>query len=189
MARSVSEVHPVGMEAADPVRPVRIGAPADGAVTYLVDLPPEALPPVLLRDIAAAWEAAREAAVAAQWSTTRLFRFRRSDGTCTDLALADADACCWAGAVDGTVGMHTSYGLSLCLRLLALVDLLAHARWAAHLFSVRRDGARIDPSVLHAAATVPLTRDARFDESGFRAEVQQRLPGAAEGRLLPGGSV
>ena len=32
---------------------------------------------------------------------------------------ADADACCWAGAVDGTVGIHTSYGLSLCAETVA----------------------------------------------------------------------
>ena len=79
--------------------------------------------------------------------------------------------------MDGTVGMGSSYGLSLCLRLLALVDLLATARWASHLFSLRRDGAEIEPSLLHAAATLPLTRDARFDEIGFRANVAQaRLP-------------
>jgi hypothetical protein len=180
-------VHPGAMESADSARPVHVGALADGALTYLVDVPPEALPPVLLRDLAAAWEAAREAAIAARWSTIRRFRFRCGDGTCTDLALADADACCWAGAVDGTVGMHTRYGLSLCLRLLALVDLLTHASWAVHLFSLRHGGAQIDPCVLHAAATVPLTREARFDESGFRARMQQRFPAAPATHLTPGG--
>jgi hypothetical protein len=159
-------------------RAVRVGSAPDGTVTYLVDLPPEALPPVRQRDLAAAWEAARARAIAAGhdgggagWEAARLFRFRRADGTHTDLALADEDACCWAGAVDGTVGMHTSYGLSLCLRLLALVDLLAHARWAAGLFCLRPEGADIHPIVLHAAAHSPLTPDARFDESRFRAQV------------------
>jgi hypothetical protein len=146
-------------------------------MTYLVDVPPEALPPVRLRDLVAAWDAARAAATAASWGTARFFRFRRGDGTCTDLALADPDACCWAGAVDGTVGMNTSYGLSLCLRLLALVDLLARARWATALFAIRRDGAELDPSLLRTAATAPLTREARFDETGFRARVQpEALP-------------
>ena len=162
-------------------RAVRVQARADGALTYLVDLPPEALPAVRRRDLAAAWDAARAAAAAADWGTPRFFRFRRSDGTSTDLALADPDACCWAGAVDGTVGMGDSYGLSLCLRLLALVDLLASARWAMRLFSLRRDGADIEPAVLAAAATLPLTPDARFDEADFRAIVAQvgaraRLP-------------
>jgi hypothetical protein len=158
-------------------RAVRVQTSTDGAMTYLIDLPPEALPAVRRRDLAAAWDAARAAATAANWGSPRFFRFRRADGTSTDLALADPDACCWAGAVDGTVGMGTSYGLSLCLRLLALVDLLATARWASHLFSLRRDGAEIEPSLLHAAATLPLTREARFDEIDFRANVTQaRLP-------------
>ena len=165
-------------------RAVRVGAAADGTLTYLVDLAPEALPPVRQRDLEAAWDAARANAIAAGvdgfgagasgWSVARLFRFRRADGSHTDLALADQDACCWAGAVDGTVGMHTSYGLSLCLRLLALVDLLARARWAVGLFSLRPDGAEIHPTVLRAAAVSPLTPDARFDESGFRAQVSGR---------------
>lgn len=167
------------MERSDQTRAVQVGAAADGTLTYLVDVPPEALPPVRQRDLSAAWDAARSAAIAAghgaaSWGVARLFRFRRADGSCTDLALADRDACCWAGAVDGTVGMNTSYGLSLCLRLLALVDLLANASWAASLFSLRRDGAEISPSVLRTAATVPLTRDARFDELGFRAQVTSR---------------
>ena len=56
------------------------------------------------------------------------------------------DARCWAGAVDRTVGLGTSYGLALCLRLLALVDLLARARWAIPLFRLERDGADLHPS-------------------------------------------
>ena len=158
---------------------VRVGAAPDGTLTYLVDLEPEALPPVSLRDLAAAWEAARDRAIAAEaradggWGAARVFRFRRADGSCTDLALADRDACCWAVAVDGTVGMNTSYGLSLCLRLLALVDLLAHARWAAGLFTLKRDGAEIDPALLRAAALVPLTREARLDERGVRSHVSR----------------
>src|SRR5690242_6654662 len=101
--------------------PVRVGAAPDGSVTYLVDLAPEALPPVGRRDLEAAWDAARTAAIAGRWGAVRGFRFRRHDGSHTLLALTDSDAGCWAEAVDRTVGMHTAYGLSLCLRLLALV--------------------------------------------------------------------
>ena len=144
-------------------------------MTYLVNSPPESLPPVRLRDIAAAWEAARAAARATAWGRARLFRFCRADGSLTDLALADADACCWAGAVDQTAGMHTSYGLSLCLRLLALVDLLARERWAVPLVKVTRSGAELDPALLRAAAIAPLNREARFDETPFRALVAPRL--------------
>jgi hypothetical protein len=160
---------------ADPHARIRVAAADDGTVTYLVDSPPETLPPVRLRDVAAAWEAARAAAVDAAWGCARLFRFRREDGSLTDLVLADPDACCWARAVDLTVGMHTQYGLSLCLRLLALVDLLARARWTAPLFTFTRAGAELDSSLLRAAATAPLNREAGFDETPFRALLTARL--------------
>lgn len=148
--------------------PIKVGRTRDGAVAYVVDVPPEALPPVLVRDLAAAWDAARDAAADSAWGTARLFRFRRPDGSVTDLVLSDEDARCWAGAVDGTVGMKTSYGLSLCLRLLALVDLMARASWMRSLFRIGRAGTALHPALLAAAATAPLTPDARFDETGFR---------------------
>ena len=132
--------------------PIKVGRTRDGMVAYLVDLPPEALPPVLGRDLAAAWEAARDAAADAAWGTARLFRFRRPDGSVT-------------------VGMQTSYCLSLCLRLLALVDLLARASWTAELFRIGRTGTAFHPALLSAAATAQLTSDARFDETGFRARL------------------
>jgi hypothetical protein len=159
-------------------RRIQVGAAADGTLTYLVDLPPEATPPVRLRDLDSVWDAARRAATRADWGATRLFRFRNADGSFTDLALADRDACCWANAVDGSIGMQTSYGLSLCLRLLALVDLLAQARWADGLFTLRRDGAEIHPALLRAAATADLTREARFDHEDIRAQISRE-------RLLP----
>ncbi len=153
--------------------PVRVGTAPDGTLTYLVDLPPEALPPVLRRDLAAAWEAARMAALGAAQgaarSVARLFRFRRDDGSSLTLRLADRDALCWAGAVERVAGMGTSYGLSLCLRLLALVDLLAHARWASGLFSLHHGQAELSAALLGAAATAPLTAEARFDEQRLRA--------------------
>jgi hypothetical protein len=164
--------------------PIHVGYARDGTMTYLVDVPPEALPPVLGRDLAAAWDAARDAASDAAWGAVRLFRFRRPDGSVTDLALSDEDARCWAGAVDVTVGMQTSYGLSLCLRLLALVDLLAHAPWTAALFQIGRTGTALHPALLSAAATAELTPEARFDETGFRARLA-RLPGPAPSTGAP----
>jgi hypothetical protein len=171
---------------------VRIGAGPDGSMTYLVALPPEDLPPVHRRDIERAWYAARDAALTERWGVARFFRFQRPDGSFGDLALADRDACCWADAVDGTVGLRNSYGLSVCLRLLALIDLLARVRWADSLCLLQRDGAELHPSLLRAAASTPLTAEARFDETGFRSRlarqtfgfalegpVAQRLTGAA----------
>jgi hypothetical protein len=153
---------------------VQVRTGADGTLTYLVDVPPGALPPVRQRDLDAAWDAARSAAGRDAWGSARLFRFRRADGSSTDLALADPDACCWARAVDGSVGMQTSYGLSLCLRLLALVDLLARARWTDALFTLRRDGAELHPALLQAAATTALTDEARFDADEVRDRVARQ---------------
>ena len=99
------------------------------------------------------------------------------DGSHTDLALADRDARCWVGAVDRTVGITSASGLSLCLRLLALIDLLARAPWARSLFHLARDGAEFHPALLRAAASAPLTRDARFDEAGFRVRLARFISG------------
>jgi len=174
------------MEPSELSATVRVGVGPDGSATYLVDIPPEALPPVHRRDLERAWYAARGAALAHRWGVIRGFRFRRPDGSHTDLALADADARCWAGAVDATVGMGNSYGLSLCLRLLALVDLLARARWADPLYRLERDGAELHPTLLRAAAVAPLTPEARFDEPSFRGKLPPfALTIAAEGQDAP----
>jgi hypothetical protein len=170
------------MEAPEQPPSVRVGQSADGTLTYVVSQSPETLPAVRGRDLEAAWDAARQAALAAQWGVPRAFRFSRADGGVTDLALADGDACCWASAIDRLAGMGTSYGLSVFLRLLALVDLLARASWAASLVHLARDGADLHPLLLRAAASVQLTVDARFDAEAFRARLG---PLAADFALKP----
>lgn len=150
---------------------ITVGTAPDGTLTYLIALPPEALPPVRGRDIAAAWDAARAAALGRIAGAARGFWFRRRDGTCSHLALADTDARCWADAVDRSVGIGTRYGLSLCLRLLALVELLMRASWAGRWVALAPDGAELHPALVSAAATLPLSSDARFDEAGFRARL------------------
>ena len=163
--------------------PIRVGAGPDGSLTYLVTLPPEDLPPVASRDLERAWYAARRAALAEQWGTVRMFRFLRPEGGHSDLVLADRDASCWAGALDATFGIGTSQGLSLCLRLLALIDLLARSPWALPLIRLAPDGAEPDPALLRAAATEPLNHEARFDQAGFRTRLSRytanRLTGAS----------
>lgn len=164
---------------ASPSARIRVDQGLNGALTYQVGIAPQALPPVALRDLAAAWESARAAARAEAWGCPRLFRFRSDDreagGGVTELALADPDACCWAAAVDDLVGMHTPHGLALSLRLLALVDLLARARWAAPLLRFTATGAELDPALLRAAAQTPLNAQARFDETDFRRLLAGRL--------------
>jgi hypothetical protein len=81
--------------------------------------------------------------------------------------------------VEAIVGLRNSYGLSVCFRLLALVELLARVRWADSLCLVQRDGAELHPSLLRAAASTPLTAEARFDESGFRSRLARFAFGIA----------
>ena len=150
---------------------VRIGAAADGTLTYLVEQAPSELPAVRARDLLAAWDMAREAANRAAWSVRRGFRFRRQDGGWTDLALHDQDAMCWAGAVDRTLGMETLYGVSVCLRLLALIEFLGRAPWTRGLIAFSPE-AELHPALVRLAAEARLTDDATFDEHGFRKTLQ-----------------
>jgi hypothetical protein len=148
---------------------VQVAADPDGAVVYRVATPPEGLPAVRSRDLAAAWDAAREAARSADWGSATRFRFDRIDGTSTELALADRDARCWATAVGRVAALRTPYGVSLCLRLLALVDLLARARWAAGLLAFEAGLIRLHPALLRLASASPLSPEGLFDESSFRS--------------------
>ncbi len=152
---------------------IEVGEAADGTLTYLVAQAPEALPPVRARDLELAWERARAAALAARFGAARRFRFRRPDGDVTDLALTDPDARCWAHAVDADDGIATVAGLSLCLRLLALVELLTRAAWAKPLVRIHPDGAEIHATLWRLAASAPLTREARFDETSLQRELAQ----------------
>jgi hypothetical protein len=165
-----------GMEPVRTAMRVEVGHAPDGTVMHLVPCPPELLPPVRGRDLELAWEAARQAALSARFGAPRVFRFRRADGSTADLALADRDARCWADAADRVAGMDSAYGLSLCLRLLALVDLLAGACWASRALRFARDGADLHPSLLRAAAIMPLTAEARFEEASFRAHLPAFIP-------------
>jgi hypothetical protein len=133
------------------------------------------------RDLHAAWDSARGAAIAQQWGRPLMLRFRRPDAEETELALADADACCWAAAVDATVGLASPYGLSVCLRLLALVELLPREPWALPLVALNRDGASVHPSLLRAASVAPLTPHATFDAGTLREALRQEaaLPAPA----------
>jgi hypothetical protein len=147
---------------------IEVAHAANGTLTYLIHDTPQALPPVRRQDLVAAWDDARSAALRRESAPRRAFRFARPDGDTTDLALSDPDASVWAGAVDRTLGVGNPYGLSVCLRLLALVDLLS-APWARGLFALRRGGADLDPGLWRLAAEAKLTEEGRFDAMAFRA--------------------
>ena len=163
---------------------IEIAAAANGTLTYLIHDSPAALPPVLRRDLLGAWEAARSAALAAGApGKPRAFRFARPDGGTTDLSLSDPDARCWASAVDRRVNMASAYGLSVCLRLLALIDLLAASPWTRAHFTLHRGGADLHPALLRLAAEAKLTDEAGFDEAAFRARLS---PAITQSGLTPG---
>jgi hypothetical protein len=138
---------------------------AAGEVLHLVSAPPSSLPTVTKRDLEQAWEAAR----ASETAPPRFFRFASAGGKSVELLLQDRDAAAWAAAVERSAGLSTPYGISVCLRLLALVALMAEAEWARRWFALRRDGAEIRPELWHAAALVTLNDNGGFDETDLRA--------------------
>ena len=169
---------------------IRVERAPDGALTYAVPVPPERLPAVPPRHLLAAWELARAAAARRQWGSPRRLVFPRPGGAPTELAIADRDAGAWAEAIDREVGLDTVAGLSLCLRLLALVEVLGRVRWLAGLFAVTPAGIDLHPALLSAAAAMPLDGAARFDESGLHRLLSRPLPqGGVRNRPLPGPSL
>ncbi len=161
-------------------RVITVGETRAGCLTYRVGLGVEQLPPVAGRELQNAWDAARAAAHGDAWGVARLFRFERLGAgddkvEPVDLVLADPDACAWAGAIDAREGLGNPRGLSLCLRLLALVELIGRAAWAHALCRIRPDGAELHPALLDAAGRLPLTREGRLDETIMRNSVGRRL--------------
>ncbi len=161
---------------------VRTATGPGGEVLHVLDAPAPALPAVTKRDIEQAWEAAR--AVRGAIPPARGFRFTRSAGPPVELLLRDRDAAAWAAAVDGIADLSTPRGVSLCLRLLGLVELMGRAAWVRAWFRLDRAGAEIAPALMQAAALSPLTESGGFDEGALRAllpaQAAETAPGAVE---------
>lgn len=122
------------------------------------------------RDLEQAWDAARAAAQAPHTAAAkRLFRFAQGAESPLDLALTDRDAAAWAGAVDQIADLSTAHGISVCLRLLALVELMGRAAWTRAWFTLSRAGLEFHPALLQAAALSPLTDTGGFAETALRA--------------------
>lgn len=158
---------------------IQVAEDSSGALAYAVPCPPEALPAVAPSALLAAWDAARSGARAGTWGPPRHLLFRRADGGATRLAIADRDARAWAEAVDRGADLATLSGMSLCLRLLALVDGLARFAWLAGMFDVTPDGIDLHPALLRAAAAIPLDPTARFDAEALRRLLSRGLPARA----------
>ena len=144
--------------------PVRVGRGHDGTLTYALTLGPEDLPPVPARDLEAAWEAART--VQAGEAVRRAFRFAGKAGP-LDVSLGSEAARRWAAGADGVAGLHTCRGVSLCLRVLALVELMAHSP----------ERAARQPALLRAVAAARLTVDGQLDPASIPAPPRPRRPG------------
>lgn len=173
-------------DAAPYAAPIATYRAPDGLVTHAVTMPPERLPAVAPGDLLAAWALARRAAALHRWGPPRqvLFAPPGPGEAATRIAIADADAGCWAEAIDAEMGIDTLAGLALCLRLLALIEVLTRAEpWLGALFEVTSDGIELHPALLRAAATMPLDGAARFDESGLRRLLSRTaLPAAGSAR-------
>lgn len=153
---------------------VLVAPAAEGGFLHLVPCAPQALPPVSSAALLEAWEAARHAAAAGQWGAPRRLLFQTESGSLS-LAIADRDACCWSAAMDRSADLSTLRGLAICLRLLALIEVLGRSRALGALFSLTSDGAALHPALLRAAATQPLDSGARFDERALQRLVSHRL--------------
>jgi len=145
---------------------------AQGEVVHLIPFAAPELPSVSRRHLEQAWEAARGAALSAATGKapmTHGFHFHEDNGPPLDLILADRDAASWTGGVERIADLSTAYGISLCLRLLALVALMGSAEWARPWFTLKRAGANIHPALLQAASLAPLTPTGGFAETSLRA--------------------
>ncbi len=149
---------------------IQTQAGPDGKILHLVPHPAATLPAVTKRDLEQAWEAARDAAQAPHpASATHFFRFAQGSAPPLDLAVTDRDAAAWAGAVDRIADLSTAHGISVCLRLLALIELMGRAAWTRAWFSLTRAGLEFHPALLQAAALSPLTDTGGFAETALRA--------------------
>ncbi len=150
--------------------PIRTQAGPAGEILHLVPHTAAALPSVTKRDLEQAWEAAHDAALAPRHdAATHVFRFAQNETPPLDLLIADQDAANWATAVDRVADLSTAHGISVCLRLMALVELMGRAAWARAWFRLSRANFEFHPALLQAAALSPLTETGGFAETALRA--------------------
>jgi hypothetical protein len=139
-------------------------------VLHRVSALPSALPCVTRRDLEAAWEAAGALPPS---PPLRCFQFVSPSGPPVELVLEDQDAAAWAAAVERSAGLESAQGISVCLRLLALVALMAQGGWVRDWFSRTGGGIDIRPELFAAAARTRLTDFGGFDETSLHALLPQ----------------
>jgi hypothetical protein len=160
---------------------IRTETGPDGEILHLVPYLPAALPRVTRRDLEQAWETARAAALApAKPTATHAFRFLQESAPPLDLLITDTDAASWAAAIDRLASLSTAHGISVCLRLLALFQLMATQVWVRNWFSLSRAGLEFHPALLQAAALTPLTPTGGFAETTLQALLPAEIPVASK---------
>jgi hypothetical protein len=161
---------------------IRTETGPDGEILHLVPYLPAALPQVTKRDLEHAWETARAAALAPPKPiATHAFRFLQEPAPPLDLVITDTDAASWAAAIDRLASLSTAHGISVCLRLLALFQLMATALWVRNWFTLSRAGLEFHPALLQAAALTPLTPTGGFAETTLQALLPAEHPAARTG--------
>ncbi|WP_404379003.1 hypothetical protein [Caenispirillum salinarum] len=142
----------------------------EGRVLIDSPVPPDDLPAVMPGDLVRAWDAATIAAelgLEVDPRATRGITFRGPGGEVT-LLFEDVDAQVWIAGLERTTGLDSPHGISVCFRLLGLIELMATAAWMRGLFDIGGpEGPDIHPALFRVAATMPLGRDARFDPREF----------------------
>ncbi len=160
---------------------IRTQTGPDGEILHLVPYLPAALPAVTKRDLEQAWETARLAALAPPKPTaTHAFRFLQGSAPRLDLVITDTDAASWAAAIDRLANLSTAHGISICLRLLALFQLMATQLWVRNWFTLSRAGLEFHPALLQAAALTPLTPTGAFAETTLQALLPAETPGGSK---------
>ncbi|SDH50083.1 hypothetical protein SAMN05421742_107124 [Roseospirillum parvum] len=133
---------------------------------------PDELPPVTVRALTEAWDTATRAGHAGLAGPPLGVRFQPADGDQIHVLLADPDLRCWSRALAREVRLDTPRGMSLCLRLIGLIGLLAEEARLADFFRPGRGGAPwFHPALLQSAARLPLGRDGGFDRERFLASL------------------
>jgi hypothetical protein len=140
-----------------------------GEILHIIDQPAAQLPSVTRRDLEQAWDAAQAGGA---HGPSRAFRFAAAGAAPggapgVELVLTDADATAWAGALDQVMDLSTTRGVSICLRLLALVEAMGRAEPLRRFFAPSRRSFEIHPALLQAAALAPLNETSGFDETAL----------------------
>ena len=143
-----------------------------------LDIAPEQLPGVNPSELVQAWKAATigaEAGMVLQPGDIEGVEFRWPEGQAR-FVFADLDAASWAAALDRLYGLDNLRGLAILFRLLALIDVMARAKWLRPLFRLGQDdGVTVDPDLLRVASAQPLTASARFEAEALRKALGDRV--------------